>query len=96
MNPDRLDLDPPPRRSPRLSASVESIPHAIPASVARSSRLSPHQTRTMRLLIAVKAMKEAAPPIPNPIIADVLGISGSTVDRLWKRVRILKMRQSRV
>jgi hypothetical protein len=96
MNPDRLDMDPPPRRSARLVSDPSVIPHAIPASVARSRRPTPHQTRTMRLLIAVKAMKEATPPIPNPIIADVLGISGSTVDRLWKRVRILKMRQSRV
>lgn len=44
---DRLDLDPAPRRSPRLYAKVESIRHARPISSVL--RLKPTETQLARI-----------------------------------------------
>lgn len=50
---DRLDLDPPPGRSPRLYADVEAIPHSRPVRSALRSKPTEAQLARLRRDLAI-------------------------------------------
>lgn len=96
MNPDRLDLDPAPRRSPRLYASVESIPHARRMAEVAGSKLSAAKTRRLRLMAIIWTCRTAPDPVPYSTLVVSLDISERTAMRLFKLACQRRLRRSRV
>lgn len=96
MNIDRFDDFPAPRRSPRLYAEVEAVPHSRRMSEVVGSRTSEARLRRLRHMAIIEACRNAPNPVPYSTLISTLGISRSNAVRLYKMACTRKMRQSRV
>lgn len=93
---DRLDLDPPPSRSPRLYAEMEAVPRARPSKDLAGRGASEIRLRRLRLMAVVDACRSASPPVPYSTLAVTLKISARHAKRLRKAARKAVLRRSRV
>lgn len=96
MNTDRLDLDPAPRRSPRLYAQVEAVPHSRRMGEVRGSKLSEAKLRRLRMMAVIYACRNAPEPVPYSTLIVILEISERQAIRLFKLACHRHLRRSRV
>jgi hypothetical protein len=90
MIPDRLDLDPPPRRSPRLSAAVESIPRARPVSSVLRSRPTDAQLARIGRDLAIYLAIQGG--MSQRIAAKAFGLSQPGILKAYRRMLCRKSR----
>ena len=81
---DRLDLDPPPRRSPRLHAEVEAIPYARKVADVRPSRPSPVKVARLRRDLAIYLAIEGG--MTQRVAGKVFGLSQPGILKAYRRM----------
>lgn len=87
---DRLDLDPAPRRSPRLYAKVESIPHARPISSLLRHKPTEGQLARIRRDLAIYLAIEGG--MSYRIAGKVYGLTPPGILKAYRRMRCRKQR----
>jgi hypothetical protein len=90
MTNDRLDMDPPPRRSPRLSAEVEKIPHARPTASLLRPRPTDAQIARLRRDLAIYLAIEGG--MSFRMTAKVWGLTHPGVIKIHRRMLRRKAR----
>lgn len=88
MNSDRLDLDPPPRRSPRLFADMGQVPHSRPTSSLL--RRKPTKSKMDRLRRDAAIYLAIRGGMSQRMAAKVFGMSKSGIGHAYRRISRLK------
>lgn len=96
MNAHSLDLDPAPRRSPRLLADVGAIPHSRRIGEVHGSKLSGAKLKRLRMMAVIYACRNAPDPVPYSTLIVILDISERQAMRLFKLACQRNLRRSRV
>lgn len=91
-----FERDPSHRHGVSLRANIDNIPGRPVKPIRFAPGMSEARKRQARQIAAVKAMREAKPPMTYQMISVTIGLSRRHVIRLWKKVEAAKLRRNRV
>ena len=90
MNADRVDLDPPPRNSPRLYASVDAVAHSRPRSSALRPRPTDAQLARLRRDLAIYLAIEGG--MSYRTASKIFGLTAPGILKAYRRMACRKSR----